>query len=57
MFIIDERNSENILKYLNTTDNFKISKPKSLSILKWFRRALAHYLKDKYRFHKLGKQV
>lgn len=37
-FIIGERNAENILKYLNTTENFKLSKPTILKILNWFKR-------------------
>jgi len=33
----------------------KISKPTILKIITWFRRAFAHYLKDIYSLHKLGK--
>lgn len=45
-FIIDERNGEHIIKYLNITEHFKISKHTILKILQWFRRAIAHYIKD-----------
>ena len=54
-FIIDERNGDQILKYLISSENIKISKPTILKILTWFRRAFAHYLKDIYRLYKLGK--
>lgn len=54
-FLIDEKNGEQILKYLNKTENFSISEPTMLKILQSFRRVIAHYIRDIYRFHKLGK--
>ena len=46
---------EQIIKYLKTTEKYEICKPTIIKILQWFRRAIAHYLKDIYRFHKLVK--
>ena len=40
---------------MKRSENYKISKPTILKILSWIRKALAHYLKDIYKLHKLGK--
>ena len=54
-FLIEDKNSFNIQNYLNTEENIKISFVTITKILLWIRNALAHYIKDIYRLHKLGK--
>ena len=51
---IEERNANQIFKFLPTTIQFKLSQATILKIISYFRRIIAHHPKDIYRFHKLG---
>ena len=52
-FILEENNASIICKYIN--DYFtSINLSTIRKILKWFRQAFAHYIKDIYKLNKLG---
>ena len=55
-FIIDEKNATLIEKILSEEDKIKLNVHTIDKILNTFRNIITHYLKDFYRFHRLGKE-
>ena len=55
-FIIDQKNATLIEKTLSEEDKIKLNVHTIDKILNTFRNIIAHYLKDFYRFHRLGKE-
>jgi len=55
-FITKEKNATKNKSYLDTLEKIKLNYPTITKILLWIRRILAHYLKDNYRFNKLGRR-
>ena len=55
-FIIEEKNGTKIKSYLETSENIYLNYPTITKILIWIPRSMAHYLKDYYRFNKLGRR-
>ena len=54
-FILDQKNGTNIRKALSEENNINLNIHAIDRILNIFRKIIAHYLKDYYKFNKLGK--
>ena len=55
-FIIEEKNGSKFKSYLETSEKIKLNYPTITKILLWIWRSLTHYLKEHYRFNKLGRR-
>ena len=55
-FIIEEKNASKIKSFLETEEKIKLNYVSLSKILIFIRRCCAHYIKDYYRFNKLGRR-
>ena len=55
-FIIEEKNVSKIKSFLETEEKFKLNYVSLSKILIFIRRCCAKYIKDYYRFNKLGRR-
>ena len=54
-FILEDKNATKIKNFLVTEEKVYLNYQTLTKILTWLRRTFAHYLKDYYRFNKLGR--
>ena len=56
-FIIEEKNASKIKSFLETEEKIKLNYVSLSKILIFIRRCCAYYIKDYYRFNKLGRRA
>ena len=56
-FIIEEKNAQKLKSFLEIEEKIKLNYVSLSKILIFIRRCCAHYIKDYYRFNKLGKRA